>query len=303
MLYTVYLDQVFFGNLLINYLILWATAKLSQTKAGSGRLLAGALLGACYTLVLFVPGADLLLTIWFKFIAAALIISLTFAPMRLKRFCICLGTFYLTSFVFGGLVLGIAFYFQPYQLASINGTGLVLTENFWYGLLLGATAFCAVVRVVTFLLENKIAQKLFRLGLFVRFQGVQIRVDAFLDTGNQLLDPMTGQAVMVVEYDALKPLLPAEVKPFFEQAEEPDVWHVLNALSDHPWRARFRAIPFFSLGRSQGLMLGFRPDEVYFKQNGRRLQVEKVVIAIYHKEIDPGNAYNALLHPRLLETP
>lgn len=301
LLYTVYLDQVFFGNLIMNYAILWATAKISRTAAGKVRLIAGAALGAAYTLILFIPGSSLLLTVWFKLIASVLIIALTFAPFRLKEFLICLGTFYLTSFVLGGLVLGLIFYLQPFSLFSVHGAGLVISEKFWYGLLLGAIAFGVAIKTVSHLLEKGIIEKVFRLGIFIQSHGVRVRADAFLDTGNQLTDPLTRRAVIVVEYDVLKPLLPAEVQVYFEQADEPDVWHVLGALGDNPWRSRFSAIPFFSLGRSAGLMVGFRPDEVFFEQEGQPVHINKVIIAIYHKKIDPANAYNALLHPRLLE--
>lgn len=301
LLYTVYLDQVFFGNLVMNYAILWATAKLSRTPAGKGRLAAGAALGAAYALALFIPGYNLLLTVWFKMIASVLIIALTFAPLQLKKFLTCLGIFYLTSFVLGGLIFGIIFYLQSVRISSINGISLIISKNFWYGLLLGVIAFGTMVKVINVLLKKRIVEKVFKLGLFIKSQGIQVRVDAFLDTGNQLTDPMTKRAVIVVEYGVLKPLLPAQVQVLFDEAGEPDVWHILSSLGDSPWRSRFSVIPFFSLGQSSGLMVGFRPDEVFIKHHERLVKIKKVVIAIYHKKIDPGNSYNALLHPRLLE--
>ncbi|MCG9968068.1 sigma-E processing peptidase SpoIIGA [Pelotomaculum terephthalicicum JT] len=299
--YTVYLDQVFLGNMVMNYAILWATAKLSRTKAVKGRLAAGAALGAAYTLTLFIPGNNVLLTAWFKLIASVLIIALTFAPLQPKKFFVCLGVFYLTSFVLGGLILGIIFYIQPFRISSINGTGLIVSKNFWPGLLLGIIAFGVMVKVISSLLKKRIMEKVFKLGLFIKSQGIQVQVSAFLDTGNQLIDPMTKRAVIVVEYGVLKPLLPAEVQVLFEQAGEPDVWHILSALSENPRRSLFSVIPFNSLGNSGGLMVGFRPDEVFFEQRGHLVQIKKAVIAVYHKKIDPGNSYNALLHPRLLE--
>jgi len=301
--YTVYLDQVFFGNLVMNYAILWATAKLGRTPAGKGRLAAGAALGAAYTLALFIPGCTLLLTVWFKIIASIMIISLTFAPLQPKKFFTCVCVFYLTSFFLGGLIFGIIFYFQPVRIFNINGASLIISKNFWCGLLLGIIAFCVVVKVINPLLQKRVIEKLFKLVLLIKFRGVQVQADAFLDTGNQLTDPMTKQAVIVVEYDVLKPLLPAEVQVLFDEDGELDVWHVLSSLGENPWRSRFSVIPFYSLGRSDGLMLGFRPDEVTFKHRGRLVQIKKVVIAIYHKKIDPGNSYNALIHPRLLEIP
>lgn len=301
MFYTVYLDQVFCGNLVMNYLILWATAKISRTPAGKARLAAGAAFGAAYALALFIPGNSLLFSVWFKMIASIIITALAFAPLRPKKFFLCLGIFYLTSFLLGGLILGMIFYLQPFCLASINGIGLLITEKFWYGTGLGLIAFGVIVKLLTPLLKKQVIEKIFKYVLIVKFQGVKVRVDAFLDTGNQLIDPMTKRAVIVAEYSVLKPLLPAEVQVFFEQAEAPDVWQVLGSLGESPARARFSVVPFNSLGHSGGLMIGFRPDQISFIHRGRLVQIKKVIVAIYHKKIDPGNAYNALMHPRLLE--
>jgi len=299
--YTVYLDQVFFGNLVMNYTILWATAKICRQPAGKGRLVAGATLGAAYTLALFAPGSSLLLTVWFKIIASVMIISLAFTPLQPKKFLTCLCVFYLTSFVLGGLIFGMIFFIQPVRIAGINGINLIISKNFWRGLFLGLIAFGVVVKVINPLLQKRIIEKIFKIVLLIKSQGVQVQVNAFLDTGNQLTDPMTKRAVIVVEYGVLKPLLPAEVQVLFDKAGEPDVWHILGSLGESPWRSRFSVIPFNSLGHSGGLMVGFRPDEVFFIHREQLIQIKKVVIAIYHKKIDPGNSCNALMNPRLLE--
>lgn len=301
--YTVYLDQVFCGNLIMNYLILWATAKISRTPAAQGRLAAGAAVGAAYALTMFIPGYHLLFTVWFKMIASVMITALVFAPLRPKKFLFCLGVFYLNSFLLGGLILGIIFYLQPVRMASVNGAGWLIAENFWFGAGLGAIAFAIIIKWLAPRLKKQVIEKMFKYVLFIKSGAAQVRVDAFLDTGNQLIDPMTRRAVIVAEYSVLKPLLPAAVQVFFEREEAPDVWQVLGSLGKIPERARFSVIPFRSLGHAGGLMVGFRPDQVSFTHRGRLVQMKKVIVAIYHKNIDPGNAYNALMHPRLLEMP
>ncbi|OPY57697.1 MAG: Sporulation factor SpoIIGA [Pelotomaculum sp. PtaU1.Bin035] len=299
--FTIYLDQVFIGNLIMNYVILWAAAKLGRTPAGKVRVATGAALGAAYSLALFIPGNDFLFSVWVKTAASVLIIAVTFAPLPIKKFLACLGYFYLTSFVLGGLIFGMVFFIQPGRVSGFNGTGWVVSEYFWPGLLLGLAAFGAVCQAISTLFQRRILENLFKLVLLIKLQGVQVEVDALLDTGNQLEDPMTKRAVIVVEYDVLKPILPGDVRALFERDGEPDVWHILSCLGENPWRSRFSVIPFNSLGLTGGLMVGFRPDEVSVMRQGQPAQVKEVIIAIYHKKMDIHDSYHALMHPRLLE--
>ncbi|MEW6424844.1 MAG: sigma-E processing peptidase SpoIIGA, partial [Bacillota bacterium] len=54
--YVVYLDQVFLGNLLMNYLILWSAGRLSNARTCAFRLALAAGLGSLYSLLTFLPG-------------------------------------------------------------------------------------------------------------------------------------------------------------------------------------------------------------------------------------------------------
>lgn len=299
-IYTVYLDQVFFGNFIMNYIILLAAAKLIRTPAGKGRLAAGAVLGALYSLALFIPG-NIFLSVWFKAFASVMITAVTFAPLQLKKFLACLGSFYLCSFVLGGLIFGMIYFIQPVQIAGLNSSSGANPEYFWPGLILGIIAFGAAGKGITNLLQKRFFENIFKIVILVRARGVQVQVDAILDTGNQLIDPMTKQAVIVVEYGVLKPLLPAELQVYYEGPEEPDVWRMLSIMSESPWRSRFGVVPFRSLGCTNGLMVGFRPDEVVIMRQEHQIRVSKVVIAIHHQKMDPANSYHALMHPQLLD--
>lgn len=300
--YTVYLDQVFFGNLVMNYAILWAAARLSRTPAGKGRLAAGAALGASYALALFIPGNTFLLSIWFKTAVSVIIIAVTFAPLHPKKFLACLGCFYLSSFALGGLTFGMIFYMHSGRITSYSGVGSVIAEHFWPGILLGLGAFWVAGKGLDALLKKGFFENLFKMALLIKSGGEQVKVEALLDTGNQLKDPMTRQPVVVVEYAVLKPLLPAEVQAGFERDGEPDVWGILGSLGENCLASRFSVIPFQSLGRVNGLMVGFRPDQVLIERQERQVRVGRVVIAIYHKRLDSDGSYHALLSPDLLES-
>jgi stage II sporulation protein GA (sporulation sigma-E factor processing peptidase) len=112
---------------------------------------------------------------------------------------------------------------------------------------------------------------------------------------------MTQNPVVVVEYNSLKELLPEEVQAGLEGEEETSVWNLLSSLSESSHISRFSAVPFQSLGRTDGVMLGFRPDEVVIERQGKLTKPGHVVVGIYRNKLDPEGSYHALLGPNVLE--
>lgn len=299
--YKVYLDQVFLGNLVMNYAILWAAARLSRIPVHKARLVAGAALGAAYALAIFIPGAGFLQSLWFKTVASAGIVAVAFYPLTFRMFLTCLGCFFLASFTLGGLAIGMIFYLNSGRVSSWDGVGKVIADNFWPGIFLGLLALWAAGRGFTALLKKGRFDNLFKIPILINSGGKQVRVKALLDTGNQLKDPMTQHPVVVVEYDSLKPLLPAEIQAGFELGGEADIWTILGSFSENSLISRFSAVPFQSLGRPNGMMLGFRPDEVVIERQGKFSRSGRVVVGIYRNKLDPAGSYHALLGPNVLE--
>lgn len=301
--YTVYLDQVILYNLMMNYLILWAAARLSRVTVDKKRLLGGAALAALYVTALFLPGLNLLLTVGFKIVVSMLIVLATFAPLPPIRFFTCLGCFYLASFTLGGMVFGFIFFLRsgPLPAGDVNGVLMVTGDYFCHSIPLALMAFWAAVRGGTALVRSRLTAGLFKMILVIYLGGRRMEVKALLDTGNRLSDPLTRQPVIVVEYDVLKPLLPPVMQRVFEKPGEPGLLCVDEFLGDSEWAGRFRVVPFRSLGRDGGLLAGFRPDAVEIVQGNNLLRFDEVIVAVYHKQLDSDASYRALLPPRLLE--
>ncbi|MCL6559205.1 MAG: sigma-E processing peptidase SpoIIGA [Firmicutes bacterium] len=298
----VYLDQFVLGNFTINYLILWAASKVSRVNINKLRLLLGAALGAAYSLAVFLPGQGVLLAIYSKLAASVLIALAAAFPMPVKKFFTYLAVFYLVSFTLGGMVFGFIFFLNSSPVFNHNGVGTVVHDYFWPGLFIGVLVFYAAGKGTACLLRGRALENILKMALVIKFGGKQVKVDALMDTGNQLVDPLTGQPVIVVEYSAVKPILPLELEGAFPEAGEPDVWSILGSLGESRWAGRFSAVPFNSLGRTGGFMVGFRPDEVLVEQRGHLMPAKKTVVAICHKKLDTGSSYSALLHPHLLES-
>ena len=181
----------------------------------------------------------------------------------------CLGCFFLASFALGGLVIGIIFLISSSNTLGWESIGKEIDEKIWLGILSGLLGLWLAGNGFIALIKKGKLENLFRFSIIVYFGGRQAKIEALLDTGNQLKDPLTHSPVVIVEYGSLKDLLPEEVKNGLEQNEETGVWDVLSALSESSHITRFSAVPFQSLGNPGGMLLGFRPDMLEIEIRGK----------------------------------
>ena len=214
-----------------------------------------AALGAGYAVVALLPGCGLLLTTGFKTAASIIITAATFFPVSLRKFITCLGCFYLTSFVLGGLVFGVIFFLHAGPITSLNGVGVTINQHLWKGILLGLATFWAAVKGFGALQRKGLLENFFKIPVLIRAENKQVKVDALLDTGNQLKDPMTGRPVIVVEYTSLKPLLPVQLHPFFEADGDADIWEILSSWAGAALLRAFVPFPFSPWVRQRGCFL------------------------------------------------
>jgi len=131
----------------------------------------------------------------------------------------------------------------------------------------------------------------------VGLDGVTTGFTAFVDTGNRLEDPVTGEPVLVAEYAAVSGIIPAEVRGAVAAGN-------LVAVAETPgssFAARIRVLPFTTLGQSNGLMVGFRPDSLVVECDGRRYARNGTVVAVCNGPLSPEGSYQALLGPLILD--
>lgn len=288
-----YLDLLFFLNLVVHYFLLLFTARLFHRQAGFGRLLAGAALGALA--VLLVPFQ---LPPWFTaavILAAPLLMILAaFWPLRPLETLYFWGAFFLLSFTVAGALTALLNFDAPRRFFKFPG-GLFLIA-----------AICAAIYLLLGLLrpllEEKKWQKLWQAELLVAWRGKEKTVPAFLDTGNRLRDPFSGFPVIVVDYRSLEGLLPPQVYSCLaDEGAEP--WSALERLPDPALARSFTLIPCRGIARRSEILLGFKPDGVAFLEGGRSRPLgAQVFLGLTRHGFGPAAEYRALLPPELLRT-
>ncbi len=295
----VYADIILLENLIMNYLILWSTARLARYNYSKAKLAAASILGAVYALLSYFPEYAFLFRFFIKVLFSLLIVIIAYTPAYIGLLAKLTGIFYIVSFIFGGAAFGL-FYF-------INGLDLTKNGVSYIGGFPAKILFAAVgaayfiVRYSWDYIQHRIKRERIILKVEILFDKKQLCLNALMDTGNSLRDPITDAPVMITEYDTVRALMPNDIQSVFERYGENNLSAIAEIMSVSKWAPRFRVIPFKSLGRENGMLLGFKPDKITILDNENKIQLNNSIIAIYRKNLSSDGEYSALVHPEMLK--
>ncbi len=295
----VYGDIILLENLIMNYVILWSTARLARYRYSKVKLLIASVLGAVYAVLSYFPDYNYLYSFFMKILFSIFIVIIAYTPAYFHLLLKLIGIFYIVSFIFGGAAFGF-FYF-------VNGLGLTrngisFIEDFPVKILVAAVAAAYfTVRFSWDYIQHRIKRERLILTVEMYFDKKHLSLDALVDTGNSLKDPITNAPVIITEYEMIRELLPDDIQKIFEQCGENDLNAIAEIMAVSKWAARFRLIPYKSLGRENGMLVGFKPDTVTILDSDREIRLSNIIIAIYRKKLSKDGEYSALIYPEILK--
>ncbi len=285
----IYGDILFLVNFLMNSLVLWATSRLAGCGATWVRIAVASVLGSGYSLAAAWLGLPILESVPAKALVAVVMACVTFRPkgtgqvLRLTAYLLSM------SFMAAGATMAV-------WAASWGTRGWAYPLR-WWALALAIPIAAAGAKTAASLIKRRYSPGNACMNVEVGLDGAVTGFTAFVDTGNRLEDPMTGEPVLVAEYDAVRGIIPQEVREAVATGN-------LVAVAQVPgssFASRIRVLPFSTLGEAGGLMIGFRPDSVVLEYEGRRYERNGTVVAVCRGPLSPEGSYQALLNPCILE--
>ena len=296
----VYLDVILLVNFIMDFFILWVTGKLGNFPAKISRLVLGAFIGALYSIAVLLPQWSFFSSFLGKSLCAVIMLSVAYPPQGIAKFIRSLLYLYVISFAMGGAVLAAVYLLDtsPGFMQVWNGVGIIWGIHYSWLIIALAVAGFLGYGGFHYLRKGWFQEELLN-SLTIYFHNDKVMIPALLDTGNQLTDPFTKKPVIVVERAALEKLFPED---FLQKTKEgnAEISEILGSL-DETWAARIRLIPFNSVGKSDGLMVGFRPDIVVIKNKKREIITSEVYLGLVNRTLSREGRYKALLHPQILQ--
>lgn len=294
---TIYIDIVLIENLIMNYIILFTTAVVLKIKVNHIRLILASLLGAGYSIIAYMGIIKVYSSIILKIILSVLIIYIAFNPQNIKKMCKDLLLFYLVSFVFGGAAFALIYIIKPQNILMKNG--LFLGTYPLKTVMLGAVvAFCIIIGAFA-IIKNKISKKDMFCEIEILINQKKIKTKAIIDTGNMLKEPITNVPVIVVEHILLYSCMPKEILNNLKEIMGGDFKNIPCDIQEK-YISKLKLIPFSSLGKQNGMLIGIRPEYVKVITDEQEKINKNVIIGIYEKSLTKKGEYQALIGIELL---
>lgn len=242
---TVYLDELFLLNFAVDYIVLWATARMSAAPFRRLRLLLGAAAGGVYAVAAYF-GFARLDCLAAKILAALAILLISFGFVSGKLFLRRVLTFFVFSFLLGGIA-----YSASLMLGGSIEEGMIAAPWILRAAIL--VSALAVGIIGSFSRGSAVQREAGSVRVRLTLGGRSAEFDALRDSGNTLRDPLDGAPVLVAELDALAPLFSFDALQILRSATPVEAVEALGA------SAKWRLLPFRTAAGSS-LMAAFRPD-------------------------------------------
>lgn len=262
---TIYIDRLFALNLIIDYFILLGSAKVCGVKLRRWRYGIGALVGALFSACSILPNADFLSLAPVKLIFGIFMALIAFG--KEEKLLRCTVVFFAVSALFGGAVWAIS------MKSGMNTSGVLYVPLSMPTLVLSFGIIYALLSIVFRCTGKNTGRQILDVELHHMGQTVSLR--ALYDTGNSLIDPVTGDSVLIASSQVLCKLIGG-----CENIRT-------DNLMDFP-EYKFRLIPYRAVGTGGGLLPAFRPERIIIDGNER----DDVLVAI-SSNIE-GDGFNAI---------
>lgn len=341
-----YIDIYFLENVLMNFIILFGTAKVRRIKINWVRILIASIIGAlCATIILVASNKfekksiqydktklneknmagnmtenitenksvinkeETICSLIIKIVLSIVMIKVAYNIKFNKGLIKTLIVFYLISFATAGIAMALI-YSNAFTIVKFENNPENITRKMsQQSLMKNAIISGSIGFIITFLAfkynKSKITKNDLICELIIKIGNKKVRLKALIDTGNSLKYSNTNDNVIIVEKNKI--FSEDEFKKYIEEgSDENEEKNYRNAnakvnkknengkVSDkNANNTKLRLIPFKSIGKENGVLIGIKPDEVIMIKDEKITKVENVIIGMYEKKI--GTKYSAII--------
>ncbi len=293
---TIYVDIVLLENLCMNTIILFSTAYIMKLKIKFVRIIISSLLGSIYAILVYADVFPMYSNIIFKIILSICMVYIAFKPKKISGLIKELILFYLVSFALGGCAFALLYIIRPQDIFMNNGV-YIGTYPIKIALLGGVTGF--IVTYIAFkVVKTKITKNEIIYEVVIKIEDKELKTNVILDTGNMLKDPITNDSVILVEKDVLCNILPATLLDSMNVTLGGDLG---LEEADQKYKTRARIIPFSSVGKSNGMFIGIKIDELKIITDVDEIINKNVIVCSYEKKFSKTGKYHGLISLDVLD--
>ena len=196
----IYADIVILENCIVNFFLLTLTMKCIKHKCKLITLIISSLIGGIYTVVLLIPRLNILACLPCELVVAFIMLRLVYGKTSIINMIKLLVTFLMITFTLSG----VCFLFSLKQnLSLIENTFKIEKYSVKY-IMLGIMIIYIIYSRFIEYIKDKLFISNFNFKIEFEVEDRQYSFKSFLDTGNELREPITNLPCILIEENLIK---------------------------------------------------------------------------------------------------
>lgn len=292
-------DILFLINFIMDLIILKILKKILKQKCTWVRLMCASGVGALFTCIIaiFYSIPNFIKFILMYIIVSMIMVMIAFSYKDLINIMKGVFLLFAVTYFLGGILNSLYYYTNlGFYFNELIHARLYSNRSIKYFVTAGIVSYIIVKVYLYFFINIRSNQKsIYQTELI--YNGKQLSLKGFLDTGNSLREPLSNKPVIIGEYDVMKEIFPDDLNEFLvTYYKEKDSY--INLKDELAIKIRF--IPFHSIGKANGNLIGIQFDEVNIIEEENTVLNEKVIVAIFLGKLTAKDNYQLILHKELL---
>lgn len=261
----VYLDVLLIENFLINFFLIVVSMQLLRFKFKYRKVIISSILGSIYTLTILFEELHIFTKIPFKILIVFFMLLIVIGKRSILTLCKSVAIFFMISIAFSGFCFVFAMAENPY---NITGAFTIKNYSTKYLLFSLIVIYISSFRIYMFFKDRAIINN-FLYKLEFELDGEKVETIAFLDTGNELVEPATLLPVIILEKQVIASYMIDDKKYFY--------------------------IPYKTVDGITNRMKGVKVRDIKLKNNSGHNITSDAIIAICDTKLSADGDFNALL--------
>lgn len=284
---VIYIEQVLIDNFIINLFIILSLRAILRAKFKKINIVLASLLGSVVALILPLFRFNLIINSLIKILLSLVMVIILKRFTKLKEYLLYYLTFLLLTFVFGGACLFILMSFdKSFKINNYSTYSLPL------GVIVVIIFFIFII--IKNIFKNFYSRKKinnFVYKVVVENNDEKDEILGFLDSGNTLVDKLTGKPITIVNFYSLKNVL--------KQISITDI--ILNKETKiNKYFNNVHIVETTSIGNNKNKILVLEVQKLEIYLENKVNIIDNAIIGLTLKNFINDLGYNALLNSKLL---
>ena len=281
----IYIDVLLTVNFLVDFFIVRASLYFAKISSSIKRSILCSLVATAFSLYIFLPEINLFLEIILRIFPAVFVSLIVCGFKNIKRILRLSFWFYIVSFIYAGLMMGIWMLFSPERLSINNG---VVYFNI-SPLLIITLSLVFYLFIVAFTgLTKRNSESAILVESLIIFDDKRESGQALVDSGHSLNDMFSSSAVIILSKSLAKRL--------FGDADTEDILS-LKTPDNVKLATKLRLLTVQTVA-GEKIMPAIKVDFLKINIDKRNVSVEKPLAVISDTEL--GDEYSMIIPPDLI---